>query len=130
MEINYLIDTNIFLEILLDQEKKEKCKKYLNNRIGFLNISDFSLHSIGVILFKSRKDEIYQSFINDTFPRINLLCLPKDEYDKVLEISKEYNLDFDDSYQTAIADTFDLKISTLDKDFKKVSDDFDIEFLD
>jgi len=48
----FLIDTNIFLEILLEQEKKEDCKKFLNDHIGNLHITDFSLHSIGVILFK------------------------------------------------------------------------------
>lgn len=29
-----LFDTNVFLEILLDQEKKEVCKKLLNNEFG------------------------------------------------------------------------------------------------
>ena len=47
----YLIDTNIFLEVLLTQEKKETCKKFLDENIKNLYISDFSLHSIGVILF-------------------------------------------------------------------------------
>ncbi len=44
-----LIDTNIFLEILLDQEKKNICKEFLNYNIDHLFLSDFSLHSIGVI---------------------------------------------------------------------------------
>jgi predicted nucleic acid-binding protein len=43
----FLFDTNIFLEILLGQEKKETCKELLNNNIGNIFISDFSLHSIG-----------------------------------------------------------------------------------
>lgn len=37
---NLLIDTNIFLEILLDQEKKEQCKIFLNKNINQLYISD------------------------------------------------------------------------------------------
>jgi len=32
--LKYLIDTNIFLEILLQQEKSNSCKKFLNNDIG------------------------------------------------------------------------------------------------
>ena len=51
----FLFDTNIFLEILLDQEKKDVCKKLLNDNIGKIFLSDFSLHSIGVILFKQKK---------------------------------------------------------------------------
>ena len=41
-----LVDTNIFLEILLGQEKQEVCKNFLSLNIEQLNITDFSLHSI------------------------------------------------------------------------------------
>jgi hypothetical protein len=56
VEIMHLIDTNIFLEVLLSQEKKDVCKKILDANIGNQYLSDFSLHSIGVILFKMDKD--------------------------------------------------------------------------
>ncbi len=46
----YLIDTNIFLEVLLGQEKTQECKDFLVNNLGHLEISDFTLHSIGVYL--------------------------------------------------------------------------------
>lgn len=46
----FLVDTNIFLEILPGQEKKTICKEFLDDNAGNLNISDFSLHSLGVIL--------------------------------------------------------------------------------
>ena len=45
----FLVDTNIFLEILLGQDKKEVCKRFLDKNIGNLNITDFSLHSLGDI---------------------------------------------------------------------------------
>ena len=48
----YLVDTNIFLEILLKQNKSESCKAFLDKNIGAISISDFTLHSIGVILFR------------------------------------------------------------------------------
>ena len=48
----YLIDTNIFLEVLLSQERMDICKKILDSNIGNKYLSDFSLHSIGAILFK------------------------------------------------------------------------------
>lgn len=130
MEVNYLIDTNIFLEILLDQNKKETCKKYLNERIGYLYISDFSLHSIGVILFKYRKDQVFQNFIKDTFNKTELITLPTHDYNFVLEVSKKYNLDFDDSYQTSVADRYGLRISTMDNDFKKISEDYLVDFIE
>ncbi len=33
---DYLIDTNIFLEILLGQDKKESCKSFIVNNFGRL----------------------------------------------------------------------------------------------
>lgn len=35
----YLIDTNVFLEVLLTQKKKEVCKKFLDKNINNLYIS-------------------------------------------------------------------------------------------
>jgi predicted nucleic acid-binding protein len=58
VEVMYLVDTNVFLEILLTQEKQDACRKFLETNVGSLFISDFSLHSIGVILFRNNKEEI------------------------------------------------------------------------
>jgi len=55
----FLADTNVFLEILLDQDKGEKCKRFLNKHIQDIFITDFSLHSIGVILLRQEQGEIY-----------------------------------------------------------------------
>jgi len=60
----FLVDTNVFLEIVLRQDKKEDCKRFLDNNIGNLNITDFSLHSLGVIFFRYGKEEIFQKFID------------------------------------------------------------------
>ena len=129
MAIEYLIDTNIFLEILLNQEKKEECKIYLINKFGNISISDFSLHSIGVILFRYKKFEIYNSFIEDVLPKIKVETLPKDNYNKVGNIAEQYNLDFDDAYQVTVAESNNLTISTMDKDFEKVVHKQEIDFI-
>ena len=91
----YLVDTNIFLEILLQQDKSEKCKTFLNDNLGLLNISDFSLHSIGVILFRQNQESAFQRFIADTLPNINLINLPKPLYDELIITRQSQNLDFD-----------------------------------
>ncbi len=66
----FLVDTNVFLEIPLEQDKKEDCKKFLDENIGSLNITDFSLHSIGVILFRYHKENIFQRFVEDVMPNV------------------------------------------------------------
>lgn len=32
--MTFLVDTNVFLEILLNRAKKESCKRFLNKNIG------------------------------------------------------------------------------------------------
>jgi hypothetical protein len=72
----FLIYTNVFLEILLRQNKKEDCKSFLEKNIKNLNITDFSLHSIGIILFRYGKEDIFQKFVEDVMPNIRFLSLP------------------------------------------------------
>lgn len=79
----YLIDTNIFLEILLEQDKKEKCKLFLVENYGKIVLSEFSLHSIGVILFRNQKYNIFNSFVNDVVPNIKVASLEESEYSKL-----------------------------------------------
>ena len=118
----FLVDTNVFLEVLLKQEKKEECKSFLYKNIGKLNITDFSLHSIGVILFKYGKEDFFQKFVEDIIPNIRLLSLPTGLYGDVVNAGKRMNLDFDDAYQYTIARYYNLKVVTMDKDFEKVKD--------
>ena len=118
----YLVDTNIFLEILLDQEKSSECKKFLENNYDKIFISDFSLHSIGVILFRYKKRELFEEFIKDILSEIKILNLPSKAYEFFTKSTDLPNLDFDDLYQYSVAKYFELKIATMDSDFKKVKD--------
>lgn len=118
----FLVDTNVFLEILLKQDKKEDCKAFLDNNIGNLNITDFSLHSIGVILFRYGKEEIFRRFVEDVMPNTKLLSLPMELYREVVNVRKILKLDFDDAYQYSIAKYHGLKVVTMDKDFERIKD--------
>nr|WP_211286449.1 PIN domain-containing protein [Petrotoga miotherma] len=116
------MDTNVFLEILLNQDKKDDCKAFLNNNIGNLNITDFSLHSIGVILFRYGKEDIFRRFVEDVMPNTKLLFLPMELYREVVNVRKILKLDFDDAYQYSIAKYHGLKVVTMDKDFERIKD--------
>lgn len=124
----FLADTNIFLEILLGQDKKEACKTFLIRNIGDLSITDFSLHSIGVILFRYNKEDIFRKFVEDVMPDARLLTLPLELYNDVVNVRKSLNLDFDDAYQYSVAKYYGLKVATMDKDFEKI-EDVEILFL-
>jgi predicted nucleic acid-binding protein len=118
----FLVDTNVFLEILLRQDKKESCKKFLDNNIGNLNFTDFSLHSIGVILFRYGKEDIFQKFVEDVMPNVKLLSLPMKLYREIVDVRKSLNLDFDDAYQYSTAKYYGLRVATMDKDFERIRD--------
>jgi len=116
----YLLDTNIFLEILLNQEQKLACKEFINNNPDNLNISDFSLHSIGVILFRQNKAAAFSKFVSDILPIIKSKTLSVHGYGNLQLVRKNMNLDFDDSYQYLIAKENDLALVTMDKHFENI----------
>lgn len=124
----FLIDTNIFLEILLKQEMAESCKKFLEEHTGELGFTDFSLHSIGVILFRQEEKQLFLKFISDTVPRIHLISLPKDQYKEVISHANTHRLDFDDAYQYTVCKHYGFQLATMDQHFKAVKD-IEVVFL-
>ena len=125
----YLIDTNIFLEILLSQKQKDRCKGFLVSNIEHIYISDFSLHSIGVILFRNNKETVFDKFVKDIIQKIKILTLSEELYSDLGKVKEEFGLDFDDAYQFKTAEEYGLSIVTQDKDFEKIAAKIDITFL-
>ena len=119
-KVKYLVDTNIWLERLLNQEKSEIVKKFLDSvPTKQLFISDFAVHSIGVILNRLKKDETFIKLIDDIFVegQIEMLSLNTMDLIEVVDNIMQYKLDFDDAYQLAFANKYDLTVVTFDKDF-------------
>jgi len=124
--MKYLLDTNIFLEILLKQDKSEKCKLFINDNEGDICITDFALHSIGIILFQNNLFDAFNLFIKNFISRIYILTLDKSSYSVISRLANKYKLDFDDSYQLTIANEFNLTFITLDSDFINLSKEYKI----
>ncbi len=119
-KVRYLVDTNVWLERLLDQGKSIIASKFFDIiPTDSLFVSDFSIHSIGVILSRLKKYDILEKFINDLFinGQIELLSLNSTDLLDVIGNIQKYKLDFDDSYQFSVAQKYDLTIVTFDKDF-------------
>lgn len=121
-KINFLVDTNIWLERLLDQDHSNDVKEFLEViPTDSLFISDFSLHSIGVILFRYKKAGLFYDFINDLFRQGNLKVLSLNPFDQVdlIELNLKNKFDFDDAYQYHLAIKYELTLVTFYADFKR-----------
>ena len=104
-------------------------KKMLIDFNGAIILSEFSVHSIGVILFKQKKFTIFDRFVSDIANNGKIITLPLVKYPQISVIAQKYQLDFDDSIQTAIAMEYNLGIITIDGDFKKVARDLSVQFV-
>jgi predicted nucleic acid-binding protein len=115
----YLVDTNVFLEGLLEQEKVETVRSFFQKTtLEEIFISDLSLHSIGIILFKLQKHKLFDSFLEDlVIDGIIVLSLKSHELKRLGTVSQEFRLDFDDAYQYAVAEKYDYTLVSFDSDF-------------
>ncbi len=117
--MKYLLDTNIFLEVMLHQEHENRVRRFFENTDPASTcMSDLTLHSIGIILFNRGKAREFCEFVEETILEegIRILRPAPMEMKDVAEFAERYGLDFDDAYQYAVAEKFDLKIVSLDKD--------------
>jgi uncharacterized protein len=121
-----LVDSNIFLEVLLAQAKKDQCESFLNElrdgkKVGV--ITDFSVHSIIVIMGSLKRISELKLFLQSLTAykglRIYHTSLP-DEM-KAVDIALNKKLDMDDAIQYSIAHTLRVEaIISFDKHFNNL----------
>ena len=117
-----LLDTNVFLEIILSQEKAEDAKNLLLKSMQHeFFLTDYSLHSIGLLLFRRKQHEAFLAFMEDVLVNggIGLLSLLPDDMGSVVAASQKFGLDFDDAYQYAVAARYELTLISFDSDFQR-----------
>jgi predicted nucleic acid-binding protein len=122
----YLVDTNIFLEVLLSQAKKEECEKLLDQfkkgkKLGI--ITDFTVHSIIVTMYSYERLEALKVFLSSLTGYKGLRIYPTDLTNeiKATELATQNKLDMDDAIQYAIAlDTNVEAIVSFDKHFNNL----------
>lgn len=117
-----LIDTNIFLEIILEQEKDKYAKALLSKTEDYdFFISDFSLHSIGILFFYRKQQNIFRQFLKDMIidAGMSIISLSVDDMENVVNASQKFNLDFDDAYQCTVAEKYGLTIVSFDSDLDR-----------
>lgn len=118
----YLLDTNIFLEYILRRSRFEEVKDFFHRaNLSTLHISDFSLHTIGVIYLREHKSREYLVFVDEDIiaSGIRVISVAPDNFSKITGAADRFHLDFDDAYQYAVAEQNRLSIVSFDKDFDR-----------
>ncbi len=120
--MEYLVDTNVWLERLLNQARSDGVEQFLR-RIPTerLHITDFALHSLSVILTRLKRPEALLRFIQDLFRNgaVSVVRLGTEDTEAILQVMDKFHLDFDDAYQYLAAEIFELTLVSLDADFKR-----------
>jgi uncharacterized protein len=118
----FLLDANIWLERLLAQGQAEVVAELLDKLSpSDICISDFTLHSIGVICNRLKQKDAFVKFVDDVLidSGVTLVTISANRMKRVVEVIDQYGLDFDDSYQYVAAEIEKAIIVSFDKDFDK-----------
>ncbi len=118
----YLLDSSVLLEGLLLQAQATQVQQLLTLAPpGMLCISDFSLHSIGLILTRSKFHNVFIQFVEDMILSgfLTVLFVPPEELPQVVRHQLQFGLDFDDAYQYTVAELNNLEIISFDSDFDR-----------
>ena len=120
----YLVDSNIWLERLLAQDRSDEVGRFLDlvtsNR---LFITDFAFHSIAVIMTRLKQMDAFLQFVRDAFidGSVSLIHLSPGDSHSIIRTIAKYNMDFDDAYQYVAAEKHHLVIVIVLWNFKNGS---------
>ena len=118
----YLVDTNIWLERLLDQTRSDEVGAFLDQTpTEHLLVTDFTLHSVGVVLSRLNHRQALLRFVKDAFINgaVGLVHLNPEDTGLLIGVMEQFNPDFDDAYQYVAAEKHDLTLVSLDSDFDR-----------
>lgn len=87
--------------------------------LSALCMSDFSLHTLGVIFIREQKFSDFLMFVNQDIisSGIRVLSLAPEDFSIITGAAGRYHLNFDDAYQYAVAEKNGLSIVSFDRDF-------------
>jgi hypothetical protein len=118
----FLVDTNVWLEVLLGQDKAGEAQEFLNSiEPSKLVLTDFTLYSIGIILTRLGKDQLFLDFTSDTLESgdVSSVRLTTEDLRDLIAVRQQFQLDFDDAYQYVAAEKYGVVLVSFDSDFDR-----------
>ncbi|MEM2083420.1 MAG: PIN domain-containing protein [Nitrososphaerota archaeon] len=119
----FLIDTNIFLELFLNQKRADECEILLNKiASGEIEavITSFTIHAIKAILNDSKLILTFLRNIENSLG-LSIYDTTMDDQMAIAMLMEEKKLDFDDCLQYYVAKKLGVKaIISFDKHFSEL----------
>jgi len=117
-----LVDTNVWLELLLGQPKAKDCLRLLEAiRDGRVEaaVTDFTVHSIAVILERRGSLAALEGFLRDLrrFAGLSYYAGTLEDQGEIAALAASEGLDFDDAYQLYFAAREAQAIVSFDRHF-------------
>jgi len=120
--IVFLVDTNVWLERLLDQERSEEVGRFLDQTSpAQYCLTEFAFYSIDITLIRLAKKDLLLKFTRDTVSdlTVRLVRLGPEDIERVVAATERFRLDFDDAYQYVAAEKHNLTLVSFDADFDR-----------
>lgn len=118
----YLVDTNIFVEFLLDQERYNESLQIVERiERGDIEayITSFALHSIAVILDRRKDIDLLEKFFDRVIQAKGLRVYQTEpiEEKNITVLIRTTKLDFDDTLHYYVANTLGATLISFDRGF-------------
>jgi predicted nucleic acid-binding protein len=117
----YLVDANVFLEVLYRRDRWAECYEFLNRvKRGDIRayVLHFTIHAVSAILGKPDLVSKYLSELS-TWRGLVIIDSPIDEEVMASELASRVGLDFDDGLHYYYVKKMGLRLVSFDKDFDK-----------
>lgn len=117
--MKFLVDSNVWLELLLAQQAGPEAKAFIDALpSGSGGITDFALFSIALRLRRVDQSQLFDTFLGELDRSgTEVVSLSLAEIRLVWKTIFDLQLDFDDAYQYVAAEARGLELVSFDADF-------------
>jgi len=119
---DFLLDTNCFIQIVRSRPNAPQVEALLQALpVSHLFMTDFTLHSIGVIMARFGQVQGYMSFLTGlgVDRGFGVIGIDFARLGHIANTCAGFKLDFDDAYQYVAAEQNNLTLVSLDADFDR-----------
>lgn len=118
--MNFLLDANVIIDKALVRARHVDVDELFALLTGNqICISRFSLHAVAWYITPRSPDVFRRLCMDLSFAGVQVLDLALEELPRALDAMANYRLDFDDAFNLAVSEKYDVAIVSFDADFDR-----------